>query len=94
MSASSAADVLEHELARVRGEQRELPLLVLGAEALRVVGTTKPRMPFTSPSSPVCAQTTATSAMEPLVIHILVPFSTQPSRLLARRGDHAAGLEP
>ena len=36
------------------------------------VGTTKPRMP-----SSVCAQTTATSATEPLVIHIFEPSSTQ-----------------
>ena len=28
--------------------------------------------------SPVWAQTTATSAMDPLVIHILVPLSTHP----------------
>ena len=43
-----------------------------------LVGTTKPRMP-----SSVWAQTTATSATEPLVIHILLPLSTQspPSRL-------------
>ena len=38
------------------------------------VGTTKPRMP-----SSVCAQTTATSARVPLVIHILEPLSTQSS---------------
>ena len=53
------------------------------------VGTTKPRMP-----SSVCAHTTATSATAPLVIHILVPLSTQssPSRLaLVRIPD---GLEP
>ncbi len=41
------------------------------------MGTTNPRMP-----SSVCAHTTATSAMDPLVIHIFVPLSTQsdPSR--------------
>ena len=41
------------------------------------VGTTKPRMP-----SSVRAQTTATSAMPPLVIHIFVPLRIQsePSR--------------
>jgi hypothetical protein len=31
------------------------------------------------PASPVCAHTTATSAIEPLVIHILVPLRTQSS---------------
>ncbi len=36
------------------------------------VGTTKPRMP-----SSVRAQTTATSEIEPLVIHILVPLRIQ-----------------
>jgi hypothetical protein len=45
------------------------------------------------PSS-VCAHTTATSETEPLVIHILVPFSTQspPSRLALVRMP--AGSEP
>ena len=38
------------------------------------VGTTKPRTP-----SSVTAHTTATSATPPLVIHILVPLSTQSS---------------
>ena len=38
------------------------------------VGTTKPRIP-----SSVCAQTIATSAMDPLVIHILLPFRIQSS---------------
>ena len=42
------------------------------------VGTRNPRMP-----SSVCAQMTARSAIEPFVIHIFEPFSTQspPSRL-------------
>ncbi len=53
------------------------------------VGTTKPRMP-----SSVRAHTTATSATVPLVIHILVPSSTQssPSRLATVRMPE--GLEP
>ena len=53
-------------------------------------GTRKPR----TPSSSVRAQTTATSAMPPLVIHILVPLSTQspPSRRALVRIP--AGLEP
>ena len=53
------------------------------------VGTTKPRI---APS--VRAQTTATSATVPLVIHIFVPLSTQssPSRTATVRID--AGSEP
>jgi hypothetical protein len=53
-------------------------------------GTRKPR----TPSSSVRAQTTARSAMPPLVIHILVPLSTQspPSRRALVRIP--AGLEP
>ncbi len=45
---------------------------------LVLVGTTKPRMvPLRGPSSAsVRAQTIATSAMPPLVIHALVPLST------------------
>lgn len=53
--------------------------LISGAEKPAVsVGTAKPRIP-----SSVCAHTTATEATDPLVIHILRPFSTQspPSRL-------------
>ncbi|CAB4958293.1 unannotated protein [freshwater metagenome] len=62
------------------------------AEALNPgvsVGTMKPRIP-----SSVCAHTTATSATVPLVIHILVPSSTQssPSRLAVVRMPE--GLEP
>ena len=53
------------------------------------VGTTKPRIP-----SSVRAQTTATSATFPLVIHILEPSSTQssPSRFALVRMPE--GLEP
>ncbi len=62
-----------------------------GAEKPGVsVGTTKPRMPAS-----VCAQTTATPATEPLVIHILRPVSTQSppaSRLAYVRMP--AGSEP
>ena len=47
--------------------------LISGAEKPgESVGTTKPRTP-----SSVCAHTIATSAIEPLVIHILAPSSTQ-----------------
>ncbi len=72
-------------------EARSDPLcLISGAEKPGVaVGTTKPRMP-----SSVRAQTTATSAIVPLVIHIFRPLSTQsvPSRRAAVRID--AGSEP
>ncbi len=53
------------------------------------VGTTKPRTP-----SSVRAHTTATSAIEPLVIHIFWPLRTQssPSRLALVRMP--PGLEP
>ncbi len=53
------------------------------------VGTTKPRMP-----SSVRAHTTATSATEPLVIHIFVPSSTQSSPSRRARARMPAGLEP
>ena len=54
------------------------------------VGTMKPRMP---PS--LRAQTTATSAIPPLVIHILVPLSTQsdPSRRALVRIDDGSDPE-
>jgi hypothetical protein len=66
---------------------------ILGAEKPGVsVGTTKPRMPLGS--SEVWAQTMATSATEPLVIHILVPLITQSSPSRRARVRMPAGLEP
>src|SRR5690606_14610806 len=56
------------------------------------VGTTKPRIPLGS--SPVWAHTTATSATEPLVIHILVPLSTQTSPPRRARVRIPAGVDP
>src|SRR5690606_19807705 len=53
------------------------------------VGTMKPRMP-----SSVRAQTTATSATEPLVIHILVPSMTQSDPSRRARVRIPAGLDP
>ena len=67
--------------------------LISGAEKPGLsVGTTKPRIPPCS--SPALAQTTATSAIEPLVIHIFEPSSTQssPSRRALVRIE--AGSEP
>ena len=54
------------------------------------VGTTKPRTP-----SSVCAHTTATSAIPPLVIHIFVPLRTQssPSRRARVRMFDRVGAE-
>ena len=67
-------------------------VIVCAANPGESVGTTKPRMPPSS--SPALAQTTATSAIEPLVIHVLAPSSTQssPSRRALVRID--AGSEP
>ena len=58
------------------------------------VGTTKPRIPLVSPALPVCAQTTATSAIEPLVIHILVPLSSHPSSVSRAVVIMPAGFDP
>src|SRR3546814_15588295 len=63
--------------------------MVLAVKPPVSVGTTKPRTP-----SSVRAQITATSAMLPLVIHILVPLRIQsvPSRLATVR--MLAGSDP
>src|SRR5262245_19392728 len=55
------------------------PFWSLPVKPLVSVGTMNPRIDFESLMSPVLAQTTETVAWEPLVIHILVPLSTQPS---------------
>ena len=72
-------------------EARSDPLcLISGAENPGVaVGTTNPRMP-----SSVRAQTTATSATVPLVIHIFRPLSTQSSPDLDAEVRIDAGSEP
>jgi hypothetical protein len=65
-------------------------LVILGAEKPGVsVGTMKPLIP-----SSVCAQTIATSATDPLVIHILVPLITQSSPSRLARVRIPAGLDP
>src|SRR5689334_22291972 len=56
-----------------------LPFWSLAENPLVSVGTTKPRIESTSSGLPVLAQTTAIWAVEPLVIHLLAPFNTQPS---------------
>ena len=53
------------------------------------MGTTNPRMP-----SSVCAQTTATSEIEPFVIHIFVPSRIQSSPSLRARVRIPPGSEP
>ena len=58
------------------------------------VGTTNPRMPLLPCSGSVCAQTTATSASVPLVIHILEPSSTQSSPSRRARVRIEPGSEP
>ena len=57
------------------------------------VGTTNPRTVSPSLAS-VRAQTTATSATEPLVIHIFVPSRTQSSPSRRARVRMPAGLDP
>jgi hypothetical protein len=81
-SSSTSSDVTD--------ARSDIFCLISGAENPGVdVGTTKPRTP-----SSVRAQTTATSATDPLVIHIFEPFSTQsaPSRRALVRIP--AGFDP
>ncbi len=64
----------------VTDARSDILAVISGAEKPGVpVGTTKPRMPRAPSSRSVLAHTTATSATEPLVIHILAPLSTQSS---------------
>ena len=77
-------------------EQADGTWILNGAKPLRSVGTRKPRMlaPSSSPAS-VLAHTTATWAVEPLVIHIFAPFRIQvPSACSRARVIIPAGLEP
>ena len=63
--------------------------IVLAVKPGVSVGTRNPRIP-----SSVCAHTVATSARLPLVIHILVPLSTQSVPSRRARVRIPAGLEP
>ena len=54
----------------------------------------KPRMESTSSILPVFAQMIAACAVEPLVIHILAPFTTQPSFVSLATVIMPAGFEP
>ena len=78
--------VVEDELGRDRGAQRVLALDLGRAEPGRPLLDEEPA---DLPSSSF-AQTTATSAIVPLVIHIFAPLSTQPSDGLPGARDHAA----
>ena len=88
--------VLEQQLARDRGAQAVLALLLGRAE--------KPFMPFSTrkpriSSLPVwsslsLAHTTARSAMVPFVIHILAPLRTYPPPCFTARVIMPLGFEP
>ena len=54
----------------------------------------KPRIDVTSSTSPVLAQMIETVACDPFVIHILVPFSTQPSLVSRAVVISPPGFEP
>ncbi len=84
MTSSLVTEARSDHLCRISGAENP------GAS----VGTTNPRTPRPSSPSSVCAQTTATPATEPLVIHILRPVRIQssPSRLAYVRIP--AGSEP
>ena len=71
-----------------------LPFWSLAVKPGVSVGTMKPRMDRGSSSAPVLAHTMATSAIEPLVIHILAPLSTQPSAVSRAVVIIPPGFEP
>ena len=54
----------------------------------------KPRMDSASPTLPIFAQMIAACAVEPFVIHIFAPFSTQPSLVSFATVIMPAGLDP
>jgi hypothetical protein len=69
-----------------------LPVMSLAVKPGVVVGTRKPRTGL--PSSPVLAQTTATSAMVPIPIQRFSPFNTQSEPSLRAKVFMLAGSEP
>src|SRR5258708_12030201 len=71
-----------------------LPFWSFAEKPLVSVGTRKARIDSTSSIAPVLAQTTATCAVDPLVIHILAPFRVQPSLVSFATVIMPAGLEP
>src|SRR5215472_3490277 len=56
-----------------------LPFWSLAEKRLVCVGTRKPRMELASLCAPVLEKLAEQWPVEPLVIHLLPPFSTQPS---------------
>ena len=70
------------------------PFWSLAEKPFMSVGTMNPRIEFTSSSLPVLAHTIAACAVEPLVIHILAPFSTQPSFVSFATVIMPPGFEP
>src|SRR5574341_1057029 len=71
-----------------------LPCWSLAENPFVSVGTMKPRIESASSSLPVLAQTIAARAVEPLVIHILAPFNTQPSFVSFATVIMPPGFEP
>src|SRR6266513_2901641 len=71
-----------------------LPFWSLALKPLVFVGTRKPRIEFTLSTVPVLAHTMASWAVEPLVIHILAPFNTQPSFVSFATVIMPAGFDP
>src|SRR3989442_1989735 len=71
-----------------------LPFWSFAENPLVLVGTMKPRIDSASLILPVFAQMIAACAVEPFVIHILAPFSTQPSLVSFATVIMPAGLEP
>src|SRR6266436_2369944 len=71
-----------------------LPFWSLAEKPFVFVGTMKPRIDSTSSILPVLAHTTASWAVEPLVIHILAPFRTHPSFVSFATVIIPAGFDP
>ena len=74
--------------------RESFPFWSLAEKPSRPVSTMKPRIEPTSSRSPVLAQITATSAMDPFVIHILAPLRTHSSPSSTARVIMPPGLEP
>src|SRR2546427_11094998 len=71
-----------------------LPFWSFAEKPFVSVGTRKPRIDSTSSILPVLAHTMATCAVDPLVIHILAPFSVHPSFVSLATVIMPAGWEP
>src|SRR2546430_1780063 len=71
-----------------------LPFWSFAENPLVLVGTMKPRIDSASLILPVFAQMIAACAVEPFVIHILAPFSTQLSLVSFATVIIPAGLDP